>query len=218
MMYPPTYLTCFSAKNDDSSMWGNYADCHRGVCIEYETDQNNVFSTEKGAVLSRHVKPVVYSDERIERNFFETFGRLTIGEMKSWLTGSEGGISHSYRQFIDDEDEWRNEYWEIAEKKALHKMPEWSHEEEYRIAVIDTFMEFRDTKKEDRNVKFDLKTLKGIIFGLRTSEYDKMRIFKTIQDSGNFEEVTFYQAEYDDETRKIAIREKDWKKIMKILA
>ena len=27
--------------NNDSSMWGTYADNHRGVCLIYETDEEN---------------------------------------------------------------------------------------------------------------------------------------------------------------------------------
>lgn len=36
MIYPESYVVCFSEKNNDSSMWGNYADCHKGVCLIYE--------------------------------------------------------------------------------------------------------------------------------------------------------------------------------------
>lgn len=28
-IYPSAYITCFSAKNNDSVMWGNYADNHK---------------------------------------------------------------------------------------------------------------------------------------------------------------------------------------------
>lgn len=33
LVYPESYIVCFSGKNDDSAMWGNYADNHRGVCF-----------------------------------------------------------------------------------------------------------------------------------------------------------------------------------------
>lgn len=30
-------LTCFSSSNDSLLMWGHYAKCHHGICIEYKT-------------------------------------------------------------------------------------------------------------------------------------------------------------------------------------
>ena len=40
-IYPSAYITCFSAKNNDSVMWGNYANNHKGICLIYETDDDN---------------------------------------------------------------------------------------------------------------------------------------------------------------------------------
>ncbi len=38
VVFPKSYVVCFSAVNDNSAMWGNYADNHRGVCLIYESD------------------------------------------------------------------------------------------------------------------------------------------------------------------------------------
>ena len=75
MLYPESYIVCFSSKNNDSAMWGNYADHHKGVCLFYETDSENRMTVEGKYIFTQEVKPVNYGGEVIERNFFETFGR-----------------------------------------------------------------------------------------------------------------------------------------------
>jgi hypothetical protein len=46
-------IACFSNSNESLVMWGNYADKHTGICIEYNPNIG----------LFRHVKEVVYSEE-----------------------------------------------------------------------------------------------------------------------------------------------------------
>lgn len=218
LIYPAAYITCFSGKNDDSVMWGNYADNHKGVCLIYETDDEDKIRVNKKTGCHAGdkreffadyswneipVRKVEYGGEICERNFFETFGRLTRMEIESWLAGTEG-ISSCYDVF-KDEDKWRNQYWEAFKLKNCHKMKEWSYEEEYRLIVDNTFGEFE--KPEDRNLKYDPKALKGVIFGTRTCEYDKQRIVNALKRS-NKTDVLFYQAEYDEELRRIRVREK----------
>lgn len=51
MIYPANYVVCFSGRDNDSAMWGNYADHHKGVCLIYETDENNNMAIIKRIVL-----------------------------------------------------------------------------------------------------------------------------------------------------------------------
>ena len=62
-------------------------------------------------------------------------------------------------------------------------------------------------------MKYDPKVLKGIIFGINTSEYDKKQIMEKLLERGDeLSDFAFYQAEYDDVKQEIAIREKKlWK-------
>lgn len=206
MMYPPTYITCFSASNTDSSMWGTYADSHKGICFEYSTNEKDTIDLIGSPVLP--LKPVQYDDGNFECNFFTTFGRLTFPQIKTWLTGKDS-ISECYEEFSDVE-KWRDQYWKICELKTYHKMTEWAHEQEYRIAYTDMLMEYK--KGDKRLIKYNPKALTGIIFGIRTSEYDKMQIMKAVEENGPYENLKFYQAEYNDEKRKIEVRPKEWKR------
>lgn len=173
MLYPECFIVCFSANNNNSAMWGNYADHHKGVCLIYETDgkqsirvQNHFMKAEK----------VVYKGKMLERNFFESFGRLTFPQIKKWLTGTDG-ISCCYDVFRN-ENEWRKQYWKIFEMKNYRKLKSWAREEEYRLVIDNMFYDYSEPEK--RILAYDAEALKGVIFGINTSEYDKVRIMKSI--------------------------------------
>lgn len=205
MIYPESYVACFSGKNDDSAMWGNYADNHRGVCLVYETDDDDSIKVKGEQSVSLKVKPVQYGGGEIERNFFESFGRLNRRQIKTWLTGTEG-LSSCYEAF-NDENEWRGRYWSAYEAKTYRKFKAWEHENEYRITVDNTFGEYE--RPEDRNLKYNPQNLKGIIFGIKTAEYDKLRIMKSLlAHADEYGDFKFYQAEYDDKGQTIVIRRK----------
>lgn len=206
VIYPESYVVCFSAKNNDSAMWGNYADHHRGVCLIYETDEGNKMTVKGKEQYTREIKPVKYDGEIIERNFFTSFGRLNRMQIQTWLTGINGTISNCYKAF-NREEEWRKNYWAAYEVKTYQKLKAWSHENEYRFALANALYTFDNP--ESRNLEYDPRNLKGIIFGINTSEYDKKRIMEKLLDRADeYKEFTFYQAEYDDQKQIIMAREK----------
>lgn len=217
-IYPATYITCFSAQNNNSVMWGNYADNHKGVCLIYETDSDNEIevkdisgckTSKNGEIIPIYswvkmpINKIIYGDEICERNFFESFGRLNFLQIQSWLTNNEG-TSYCYEVYKDKE-KWNKQYWEIFQLKNCRKMKEWSYEDEYRLIIDNAFGDHE--KPEERNLPYNSKILKGVIFGIRTSEYDKKRIIDAIK-KHNYSNLIFYQAEYDEELQKIDIREK----------
>ena len=199
MIYPESFVVCFSENNDNSAMWGNYADKHKGVCFIYETEG-----------LCFEVKPILYEGSLVERNFFETFGRYTLPEIKAFFTGADGTISTSFEAF-KNEEQWRNEYWENHEIKTYQKLKEWKYEEEYRIVLTSTITDF--SRKESRILTYNRKCLRGIIFGIGTSEDDKKRIMEKLAEHKNeYSNFEFWQADFNDESQSICIREKrGWK-------
>lgn len=200
-----SYVVCFSTKDDNSVMWGNYADHHRGVCLVYETDADNRLTVRGEQEYTCKAEPVCYDGEIIERNFFESFGRLTRLQIKAWLTGTDG-LSSAYRAF-SDEAAWRDRYWEVFEAKTYRKLKVWKYEREYRLALSNSFYTFNDPNS--RNLRYDPKILKGVIFGINTSEYDKKRIIeKLMLHADEYDDLTFYQAEYDEEKQRITVHRK----------
>ena len=132
-----------------------------------------------------------YEGELIERNFFETLGRCTIPQIKDWLTGTEG-VSCCFCVF-EEEQKWRDSYWAVFAAKNYRKIKAWAHEEEYRIVIDNSFYEYTDA--QSRNLKYDTSRLRGVVFGINTSEYDKMQIVELlIKRSMIGEDFEFYQA------------------------
>ena len=211
MIYPETFVACFSENCNNSVMWGNYSNNHKGVCLIYETNNDDSFKLQQGRhVFNLQAKPVLYEGSLLERNFFETFGCLTLAEVKKWLTGADGTLSSSFNAF-KDENQWRNEYWKIFEMKTYHKLKAWEYEKEYRLSLMNTFYVF--SNKDSRKFKYDPKCLRGVIFGINTSEYDKKQIMDKLKRHKNeYGKFTICQAEFDEETQAIVKREKQgWK-------
>lgn len=206
LIYPKSYVVCFSSENNNSSMWGNYADNHRGVCLIYDFDEKDgILLESKYGKLKCRARQVNYNGVPMERNFYETLGRLTYRQVLTWLTGVEG-ISRAFGCY-DDKSGWRKSYWEIFDAKNYQKIPAWSHEKEYRIALSNEMYEYND--KASRNLRYDPKSFVGLIFEINTSEYDKKEIMSRLLDrTEELTDFSFYQAEYDDETQKISIRKK----------
>ena len=148
------------------------------------------------------VKPIKYKEQIIERNFFDTLSHLNFIRVEDWLTGS-GGVK-SYKL---DGGAAADEYDDIYQEKFYRKITDWYHEREYRIFLPDKFHRYGD--KFTRKLRYSLNTLTGIIFGIRTQFDDKIKLLQKLErlgkNIGNFE---FFQAEYDDETQLISVREK----------
>lgn len=206
MLYPKCFIVCFSGNNNNSAMWGNYANHHKGVCLIYETDEKQCIRVQNRSIKA---EKVVYNGKMLERNFFESFGRLTIPQIKKWLTGTDG-LSCCYDVF-KNENKWREQYWKIFQMKNYRKLDSWAGEEEYRLVIDDMFYEYSEPDK--RILAHDSEALKGVIFGIETSEHDKLRIMKSIMKREKVnKDFSFWQAEYDDKNQTIRIREKKWER------
>ena len=204
LIYPESYFVCFSRDSSNSAMWGNYASNHQGICLVYETNEDNKITLYGSEEISLSVKPVRYGGDVLERNFFNSLGRLTFSQIESWLTGNghTSKLCESYRDKVN----WRTQYWEVYEAKTFRKLKDWEHENEYRIDINNSFYDY--TEKEKRNFAFKQGHLKGVIFGIRTSVKDKIQIFELIKKQINqYEDFTFYQAEYDEKKQVITIEE-----------
>lgn len=201
IMYPNGYVVCFTDTPTNSSMWGNYADNHKGICFIYETETVDGREFMNFATKSLEVKPIKYGEPIIERNFFDTLKHLDFLRAEDWLTGKNGIKSY---KLLDGSE---NEYYDNYREKFYRKMTDWSYEHEYRIFLSDKYYRYAD--KFARNLKYDLKTLTGIIFGLRTTLDDKLEILQKLSRlRKSISDFQFFQAEYDDETQIISIREK----------
>ena len=206
LIFPESLVVCFSAKNNDSSMWGHYADNHKGVCLIYETDEENKLTIKDDIDRVLEAKPIVYGGEKLERNFFNTLGGMTNEQIEAWLTGLDGP-SDVFNTLKDKED-WMKRYWDAYEAKTYRKLTAWEYEKEYRISIVYHTPDSLG-RPESRNLSYDPGRLKGVIFGIKTSEYDKKQIMeRLLKHADEFADCKFYQAEYDENTQTIKVREK----------
>ena len=219
MVYPKAYVVCFSADSSNSAMWGNYADCHRGVCLIYQaktTERGQVMSVRTQEILSGKkvswafredvLYPVQYEGVPVERNFFESLGRLNKNQLAAWLGEDPEKRSGLFAHYWDEG--WREKYWKDYTDKYCKKLEAWKYEQEYRLMLTEFD---HDLSPEERTISYEPAALTGVIFGIRTSEFDKRKILDAVRSSGRkLSELNFYQAEFDEESQKIKIRKKSF--------
>ena len=202
MTYPDGYVVCFSSTPTDSAMWGNYADNHRGVCFVYETETFDGHECINFAARPFEVEPIKYDARTIERNFFAALRHLNFLRAEDWLTGADGVKSCKL-----DEQSAEDEHYDVYREKFYRKLPAWRHEQEYRIFLPDKFHCYEE--KFSRRIKYDLHALKGIIFGLLTPLDDKIEVIqRLVRLKKSIRDFEFFQAEFNDETQNISVREK----------
>jgi hypothetical protein len=105
-----------------------------------------------------------------------------------------------------DENEWRARYWTTFLNNQTTKLNDWAYENEHRLIVNSLITEYSEPAR--RKLKYNFMDLKGIIFGINTSEDDKVSIFRIIKEKChdfNRSDFEFYQAYYVRRTGKIAL-------------
>lgn len=205
LLYPDWYSASFLSNCKNSAIWGNYGDSHTGICLIYEADEISGRFT-----LSLNNKPltfqkVIYDKKHIEIDFFRSLGRSPeIFLEHTWYKGENGSLSPFASHLKEGTAEWRTKYWENFQKSLGKKIKEWKYEKEYRL-TINGFLD-NYTEKEDRKLKYDFSSLKGLIFGINTTALDKMKIINIIKEKcrkTGRKDFEFYQAFYSRATAQI---------------
>ena len=222
LLWPKWYAACFMKSYHNSSVWGHYGDKHTGACLIFETEKAGLPNSFKlyettgeddNTVVPGITIPfseVSYADRQGEVDFFKSIGRLTAEElMKLWYTDQAGNISECAAHLLHDNDtfNWREEYWESFYRDITTKTKDWEYEQEYRFILRDGLAEFSAEKR--RSLRYDFNSLKGIIFGIKTTDEDKLNIIEIIKRKcrehgrADFE---YFQAYYSSENGNIRKR------------
>ena len=142
IIYPRGLVVCFSERSDNSVMWGNYADKHRGVCLIYDLALNaqkdtiELISNINGYPIVACAGSVEYEDRHLQMNFFTPLERYDF------------------------------------KKRYFVKMKEWKYEKEYRLLIGDTFVNYdeerflRYSSNALKGVIFGIKTSKEDIYAI----------------------------------------------------
>ena len=213
LLWPKWYTACFMKDYHNSSVWGHYGDKHTGACLIFEsgkighldsfqlyemTDRGN--RTPKTKILFIKVR---YTNKPGKVDLFRSLGRLSADDLiKLWYTDKEGNISECATHLLHDNDtyNWREDYWENFYRDIATKTEDWKYEQEYRLILKD--MSGKYDEGDRRTLRYDFNSLKGIIFGIKVSDDDKLKIIGIIQEKCEKYKRTdfkFYQAYYSPE-------------------
>lgn len=226
LIYPEWHAACFAANPSNASMWGVYGDGHRGICLKFKTltDNNlgiptlnlyriNSWSGGKEGVIENYqyvphpFQEIRYTADFPEIDFFESIATLPLSKLNSfWFAGQNGERSVTASRMLREDEAWRQEYWQKFAASYSTKSPEWGHEEEYRLILHSNLQRFDDP--ESRKLKYRLADLSGIIFGIKTTTEDKLRIMRIIERKCRNEgrqDFEFYQAHYSNRTKTIEV-------------
>ena len=112
------------------------------------------------------------------------------------MTRKEISVSVVYILEPTTRSAWRTEYWKNFYRDISVKTRDWEYEKESRM-ILNSFLDDLSDKKR-RTLTYNFNSLKGIIFGIRTSNTDKLEIMKlseksvkrTIEEISNFSKLT----------------------------
>lgn len=219
--FPKNYVASFLDNPHNSSVWGNYGENHTGICLIFESNENEqltflnskIGEGSKGAILEKQslkFERIDYKEEYEEVNFFESFGLLNESKIIStWYIGeSETDDSPLLDKVFGNIEKWRSKHWKKYHKNKLIKTKDWEYENEYRI----TYNNLQEYEVEDkyRKLKYDFNSLKGIIFGIKTPMEEKCKIIEIIKkkcEKNNRVNFEFYQAYYCEVNKNIQSRD-----------
>lgn len=211
IVYPEWYAACFMAECSNSSVWGHYGDNHKGVCLIYNVkldDDNKSINLNgihgwgsSGPIYNNaphRFHMIDYEKKYVEVDFFKSLGRLTRPVLNEfWFSNEQGETSSCAEEMNSNEDSWRNRYWENFFHGVTTKLKDWQYEKEYRLIISNMLFDFSDSER--RKLKYNFKELQGIIFGIKTSAEDKLKILKIIEKKcleEKREDFKIYQAYY----------------------
>ena len=212
LLFPKWYTASFMEHYHNSSVWGHYAAGHKGACLIFQSDGFELYHGAAENVRPTRLAKIRYITKPAEVDFYRSISRLTVKDAKEhWYTDDEGNISEcaSHIPFDGDMDstamrDWQKRHWDTFYRDITAKTSDWKYEQEYRLILEDRLRQFDD--KKTRKLKYDFNLLKGIIFGIKTSDEHRLRIIdiieKKCEDYGRTD-FKFYQAYYSPDTSDI---------------
>lgn len=217
LLWPDWYTACFTESFHNSSVWAKYADGHKGVCLIFEALETEGSSTLRlnqkttdftGKASNNFItlpfRKVNYADSPDEIDFFRTICRTTAPELRElWDTDESGNFSEIEPDGCEDV---RDIFFNDVTFKTKH----WAYEQEYRLILENNSGKLNE--KDQRKLTYDFNSLKGIIFGIRTSTEDMMKVIEITKnkkecDENNQTDFTYFQAYYSAKDSDIRARE-----------
>lgn len=143
---------CLASNFDEPLMWAHYADNHKGFCV----------------VFSKKALENILSYRHPDRkDSIETTGRIIRGDVGYEETPPIIQMESIYERAMDaKKGNWGDE---LIQKILYTKSIHWQYEKEFRIVLV-----VKD-KHSGVLVRVPDEAIKGIIFGARTKDEDRVR-------------------------------------------
>ena len=222
---PVWYAACFTESYGNTAQWGSYADGHKGACLIFDVDNDEHgpgLVLHEGAAADPNVEPTIRRSRSSSKLYFEEvryvqtleevdfFARISgLPEASAravWFTDDEGNTSSVAAHMAPDADisAWRDVLWSEYRRDICTKTKEWEFEREHRLVQ---FTLLADTLPDEaRTLTYDFSALKGIIFGINTTDDDKIAIIDLIKQeckTAGRTQFDFRQAFYSWRTGRI---------------
>lgn len=222
---PKWYASCFTESYGNSAQWAHYARRHSGVCLVFAVDNDGhgpSLKLHEGAQGVRHDDPTVrqshkalqfhferlhYADSLGAVDFFASISRLPeASTLTVWFTDDDGNRSSVAGHMAPHADinRWRDVLWSEYRRDICTKTKEWAYEKEHRLVRYSLL---GDTLSDDQlTMTYEFPALKGIVFGINTSDYHKLTIIDLIRRKCSVagrSEFDFRQAYYSMPTGQI---------------
>ncbi len=197
---PVWYAASFTESYSNTTQWGSYADGHTGACLIFDVDNDEHgpgLILHEDVVGGRNNEPMIrrsrssrkfrfekvqYVEALEEVDFFDRISRLPETSTRAvWFTDAEGNTSSRAAHMAPDADinAWRDALWSEYWRDICTKTKEWEFEREHRLV---NFTLLDDTlPNAARTLTYDFSALKGIIFGIDTTDNDKIAIIDLIK-------------------------------------
>ena len=221
LLYPEWYVACFMRDYRNSSAWGHYGDNHKGVCLIFEVEQMTTgrnsltlncitgYSSSTGEIWRPsplHFYDVKYGDKAGEVDLFRSIGWLSQAKLtEDWYRDKDGNMSEcGVHLETNNIESWRENYWDNFYPAITSKIRDWEYEQESRLILFSLLGDLSDPRR--RTLTYDFSSLKGIIFGIATSDSDKLKIMRIIDkkcQENNRTDFEFFQAYYCHDTGEI---------------
>ena len=217
LLWSDWYTACFTESFHNSSVWAKYADSHKGVCLIFKALEKEGSSTlglnqkttnfigeTSNNFVTLPFRKVNYADSPDEIDFFRTICITTDpGLRELWDTGEGGNLSEIEPDGCEDV---RDNFFDDVTFKTRH----WAYEQEYRLILESNSGKLNE--KDHRKLTYDFNSLKGIMFGIRTSTEDKKKIVGIVEkkkkSAGNNQtDFKYFQAYYSPKDGDIRVRE-----------
>ena len=217
LLWPEWYTACFARSYHNSSIWGNYGDGHKGVCLIFESvDKDASHSLELNQDISNRSGEITFREVSYDRgmeevDFFRFIGLSPLPVSKElWYSNQDGKISKCATDIGAecDEDARREDFWnDFFFRQITSKTKDWEYEKESRLILHECSELY---EKGNRALTYNFNSLKGIIFGIKISDADRLKIIEIIQKKCRDKKRTdfkFFQAYYSQATGEICKNE-----------